>query len=357
MRIKNNTYKNLYYALIVGEYPSLAKSELLAILESEEIAFRMIMELDQLLIFEAENDAIKYLKHRASMIKELGIVIALSHQDLLELKYVLETSSRSSIINGLNLRIELNSIRGHGRRINYQKLIENVAQAITKLGAKPSPRSPIILSIIASDGILLAGLRIHRRSMKEFFDREPHVRPMYKPGAMKSELCRLFVNLSRASTKKKSLVLDPFCGVGGMLLEACLMGMRGIGIDIDHRSALGAIANIDYYNCSGAIDIIVADASKIPLKVESVDAIATDPPYGRQSIPRGMDLEDLLESFIFSSAEVLKKNSCAAFAIPMGLDSIIEKYIEASGLIINERHMNWVHGSLTRVVYVVCKSC
>jgi len=357
MTTRYNINKNLYYALIVGEYSSIARSELLAILKSEDITFKVVMELDQLLIFEAENEAMNYLIHRASMIKELGLVIALSHQDPSDLKNALKNSDKSSLLKGLNLRIELNSIRGHGKSIKYQELINDVAQVIAKLGAKPTPRGSSILSLIASDGILLVGLRTYKRSMKEFFSREPHVRPMYRPGAMKSELCRLFVNLSRASTKKKSLVLDPFCGVGGMLLEACLMGMKGIGIDIDYKSASGALTNINYYGCSESIDIIISDATKIPLQAESVDAIATDPPYGRQSIPKGTNLNKLLESFIFNSTEVLKKKSCAAFAVPMELDNIIEKYIEASGLIIDEKHMNWIHGSLTRVIYVVCKPC
>ena len=172
---------------------------------------------------------------------------------------------------------------------------------------------------------------------------------------MKSELCRAFVNLSRASIKNRSLLLDPFCGVGGILLEASSMGIRSIGIDIDVKSAMGSLTNIRYFNLDQLSDVITSDSMNIAIRSESIDAIATDPPYGRQTIPRGTSLEDLLEKFIHNSADVLKRNRYMVFATPIEMDSLIEEYCRNAGLKIMEKHLNFVHSSLTRVIYVVFK--
>jgi SAM-dependent methyltransferase len=80
---------------------------------------------------------------------------------------------------------------------------------------------------------------------------------------------RLLVNL--AGIPDDGVLLDPFAGIGGILIEARASGWSVVSCDIDPelRHGLAALGDTHY----------VADACEVPLDPASVDAIATEPPY------------------------------------------------------------------------------
>ncbi|MEM2285525.1 MAG: RNA methyltransferase, partial [Ignisphaera sp.] len=87
-----------------------------------------------------------------------------------------------------------------------------------------------------------------------------------------------------------------------------------------------------------------------------VDGIATDPPYNIQSAPRGAkSLTDLLISFIDEASNVLRNGRYMVFATPIHIGRSIENALSESGFKIIEKHLDMVHGSLTRAIYVVKK--
>src|SRR5438132_10142106 len=65
------------------------------------------------------------------------------------------------------------------------------------------------------------GLIAHRRPDVFVADRRPRMRPSFHPSTMVPKLARSLVNLSQAVPG--STFLAPFCGVGGILLEASLL--------------------------------------------------------------------------------------------------------------------------------------
>jgi SAM-dependent methyltransferase len=86
---------------------------------------------------------------------------------------------------------------------------------------------------------------------------------------------RLLVNLVGARTG--TVLLDPFAGTGGILIEALANGASVLSLDRDPRlrpglAALGATHH-------------VADACKLPFAAESIDAVATEPPYDEGALP------------------------------------------------------------------------
>jgi hypothetical protein len=84
---------------------------------------------------------------------------------------------------------------------------------------------------------------------------------------------RLLTNL--VATGSPGLLLDPFAGAGGVVIEALAAGWRVVSIDDDPAVRHG-LAHL------GA-DHVVADARRIPLADASVDAAATEPPYDQRA--------------------------------------------------------------------------
>jgi tRNA (guanine10-N2)-dimethyltransferase len=156
------------------------------------------------------------------------------------------------------------------------------------------------------------------------------------------------VNLAR--TSREGTFLDPFAGVGGILLEAGLIGAKVIGIDIDREMIEGARKNLE---ASGITDfqLMVGDARKLPAL--EVDAVATDPPFGRQASTAGAELSELYGQALPSIAGVLKRRGYACIASPAELE--LEGIATDAGLRMTERHEQRVHRSLTRHVYVFRK--
>jgi SAM-dependent methyltransferase len=94
---------------------------------------------------------------------------------------------------------------------------------------------------------------------------------------------RLLVNL--AFRPQLGVLLDPFAGAGGIVLEARDAGWTVLSTDLDPalRFGLSELATVH----------LVADARALPLGHQSVDAIATEPPYHPSAT--GMLLEGLGE--------------------------------------------------------------
>ncbi len=140
-----------------------------------------------------------------------------------------------------------------------------------------------VLRAIHSDRWYL-GLAVHSRDPKQFEGRRaPPLRPFFSPVSLHPpRYARLLVHMSRCR-KGETLLDPPFCGTGGILIEAGLTGRRVIGNDVSLNMAYGARLNLKYFRIDGTI--LNTDISK--LDVDGVDAIATDMPYGRNASIRG----------------------------------------------------------------------
>ena len=81
---------------------------------------------------------------------------------------------------------------------------------------------------------------------------------------------RFLYNIAKASPV--DLVLDPFAGYGGIVLEGVRRGLSVTASDIDSRLSpgLSALAPGDYF---------VADARSLPLSTDSIDLVVTEPPF------------------------------------------------------------------------------
>jgi tRNA (guanine10-N2)-dimethyltransferase len=193
------------------------------------------------------------------------------------------------------------------------------------------------------------GLRIIKISKKHFFEKKPHKRPFFYPGSMSPKLARCMVNLTRI--KSNDRLLDPFCGTGGILIEAGIIGARVVGSDIDPKMVKGTIENLKHCEIND-YEIFEADARKLKLAYQ-VDGIATDPPYGISASTRGSDSSELYEEALYSFEHLIKDEGLMCLATPHTMD--IQNILEGTKFEIIEQYHIRMHKSLTRVISVLKK--
>ncbi|OYT37875.1 MAG: hypothetical protein B6U89_06635 [Desulfurococcales archaeon ex4484_58] len=168
--------------------------------------------------------------------------------------------------------------------------------------------------------------------------------------ALTPDISRYLINLARV--REGEILLDPFVGTGSILLEAGLMGIRGVGVDIDKELVEGSKKNLESYNLRNQL-LIIGDSTS--LTYHRVDGIATDPPYGRGASTHGLDLKRIYDLFIGNASESVKDRGYIIFMSPLHMEEYVKKIICEYGLIIRGIHYMYVHGGLTRVIYEVFK--
>lgn len=176
-----------------------------------------------------------------------------------------------------------------------------------------------------------------------FESRNPGKREFFHPGVMMPRIARALVNIARVSPGE--VMLDPFCGTGGMLIEAGLIGATAIGSDMDPYMIFGSQKNI------GSADLLLADAALLPLRDDSIDAVVTDLPYGQSVSILGESMERLYLDVLGEIGRVLKPGRRAVLVTHRDISPLATKY-----LIIEQLHEQRVHKSLTRRVLVLRKT-
>ena len=198
-----------------------------------------------------------------------------------------------------------------------------------------------LLALFADDQCLLAWTVV--TSKRGYGDRMPTDRPFFQPGSMGPQLARALANL--AGARPGTTVLDPMCGTGGTLIEAGLLGARVVGADAQRKMVRGTARNLREALPSG-IHVLRADATRLPIADDAVDAAIFDAPYGRQSKIKGETLDGLVGDALAEARRV------ATRAVVVG-DRDWSDAARDVGWTVEARHERRVHRSLTRFVHVL----
>ena len=171
--------------------------------------------------------------------------------------------------------------------------------------------------------------------------RNPGKRDFFHPGVMMPRMARTLVNIG--GVQPGDIVLDPFCGTGGILIEADLLGTRSVGSDFDPLMVQGSRQNLP-----GA-DLMLADAAHLPFCDRCVDAVVTDFPYGQSVCIKKSDTMDMLYGDALEEIQrVLKTGRKAVVVTHRDISPIAAEFFT-----IVQRHDQRVHKSLTRRILVL----
>ena len=168
--------------------------------------------------------------------------------------------------------------------------------------------------------------------------RKPQYRPYFHPSSLHPRIARALVNLGRCRHE----VLDPFCGTGGILLEAGLMGLAVKGLDISEEMVEGAKKNLEHFQISD-YTIFKGDAASLETFFPQVESVVTDMPYGKAS--RIVSSHEDLYSEAFESIRKITEKACIVCPQPYSFEEM--------GFTVKEEFLLRVHRSLTRYIYVL----
>lgn len=331
--------------VLSGEHPTIPMAEVCGAIEAERQDFEIMDYLDQILVVKTKADP-GILANRLAMCHQICWHLSTSSLD-----DALDAIGSSDIVDliphGKTFSVRVKRIKKYSPQVDTQKLAKQIADLVAReIEFKVDLVNPDIEIICAlSEDQCVAGMLATKVDRTQLFKRRPTSRVAFHPSTLTPPLARCMVNLAR--TPRGGVLLDPFCGMGGILIEAGLIGAKPVGIDVDPKMIDGSRKNLEEAGVAD-FELIPGDAQRLPDM--EVDAIATDPPYGRQATTHGVPLEKLYEKALAEMEKVLKKKSYLCITSPSTVE--IENIATDAGLKLVERHEQRVHKGLTRLIYV-----
>jgi len=143
------------------------------------------------------------------------------------------------------------------------------------------------------------------------------------------KVCRALLNF--AGARPGDTILDPFCGTGTLLMEAAMLGMKCIGIDIDGDQVQGTKSNLSWFGKDLGqridFDVFKGDARNLTKLISrQVDAVAFEPSLGPVSKEQPTaaeaqetidELTDLYREALAEITQILRPDGRVAMTIPV----------------------------------------
>ena len=320
-----------------GEHESLPRCEALALVEAFSNRFSEIEFLEQCLIVEAEDLDVKTLGRRLAMTHRIIEVLAVCPADLEAL------AQAASCLQLPHKKYLIRARRIRDAAPPADAVEHEVGRILFQRGYRADLSHPeLLLRAIITSGRIVLGVEVARTDRSSFEARRPHLKPFFHPGVLMPRMARALVNLTQV--RAGEVLLDPFAGTCGILIEACLIGVNGVGIEVQPRLVKGALCNLQGLDCG----LLLGDAKRLPLHDSSIDAAVLDTPYGRSAKIMAASKELLLKESLGELFRVIRPGRRMAIVA----DRSIEEMIEEVGFVLLQKHTDRVHRSLTRQIFI-----
>ena len=208
-------------------------------------------------------------------------------------------------------------------------------------------------------------------------DRTAPKRPFFKPISLDPRLARSMANIACPEGGK---ILDPFCGTGGIILEAAELSLKAYGSDADSRMVEGSRENLAWaeesQNMSSDAEFRRCSATTLQDSwgdEAPFNGFAFDPPYGLNSW-KSDDGWQLFADALASCSEVATNDASLTALLPwppaaLGVDlvrdptnsdcvtfgkqwTVVVEMINNAGWVVEATATIPVHKSLARLLLV-----
>ena len=333
------------------EHPRLPQGELKAVIECEEMQTSLEVITEGLVILkDISSDSIdnyyQILTRRLGYTHEVHQIVMTSNISSLD-EDILAVPWQDYIDENFAVRVK--RFNSQIDTVAYERkvgalILEKCNNVKVKLN---NPNS--LIRLVAFKDVIYVAIEKYHLNKKHFEDIKPHKRPFFFPGSMSPKLARCMVNLSRV--KAGQLVLDPFCGTGGILIEAGLIGCKVVGSDVNWKMKNGTAINVEY---CGIKDYRTFHLDVRELKMyEKVAGVVTDPPYGISTSTGDIDGDDIFKEFFHSIYDNMADDAYLCMASPHYVD--LTPMIDDVGFELVEQYAIKMHRSLTRIISVIKK--
>lgn len=251
--------------------------------------------------------------------------------------------------NELSARIKRTNFQKH-YKTSFKVTTHHVAPAVERdiaqqiaariKNGKANMKKPVTwFHFFFINGKIIAG-KLLWQNTEDFESRKVHRWPAPHPTGTHPQLARAMINLTGI---ERGELLDPFCGAGGTLIEAGLMGLKPVGYDIAPELLVKAMKNLKGYGIRN-YKIATKDACELDGKAAYVVA---DLPYGRNTNPHG--LEQLYRVFLHRLKNTLTQRAVLGFPSDIAHKPLLK---EAKLKIIAEYAWD-INRNLTKKIVVV----
>ncbi|MCK4718111.1 MAG: N-6 DNA methylase [Thermoplasmata archaeon] len=257
-------------------------------------------------------------------------------------------------VKGKRFAVSTHRLHGGSKDVELQGMRKELGRML--LGGKVDLEDPeVIVEVWAGRGLYM-GVRRGTIDRKETEARKVDRRPFFSPISIHPKMARAMINLARLEDGEA--LYDPFCGTGGILIEAGMMGMKAMGSDVREDMVQGTKENLAHFGLSG--EVFVHDVNDTFLDQNmgrdgemggGVSGLVTDPPYGRSTRIVGSGASGLIDACFCRAGELLEEGRYMAMVFPDTMEIPAEK----GGFVLRERYEEQVHGTLTRVFCVYRK--
>lgn len=204
-------------------------------------------------------------------------------------------------------------------------------------------RAKTKLEIIITEEKVFVG-KVYTELSQEFSKRHPKLRPGRHPTTISPKIARACVNLTGIPVGY--VLVDPFCGTGGTLIEAGLMRFNTVGYDISDKMLKMCENNLDYFKIK-RFHLEKRDARHLSMPV---DYVVTDLPYGKSSKIND-NIENLYLDFLQTLFKILKYKAVIIFPDFIDHRALLNK----TNFIVEHEFSIYIHKNLTRNIVLLSK--
>lgn len=333
-----------------GEHDTLPKGEVTATFESLDKNYSVIESLEQALVVRTDLVDTKKLKNRLAFTHSICEYLGSCNPTQDEIRSFVEELKIK--ING-SFAVRVKKAMSHGREYSKTLLEKTVGENIGEEGINSvdliNPDN-LFFGFITNNRFLF-GRFLEAIDKTQFHNRKPHLRPYFHPSSMDPKLAKAIINLSR--TRRGKRIIDPFCGTGGLLIEAGLIGANITGSDISSKMIKGTEENLRHFGIKG-FELNNTDISDLKNHYKDFfDAVATDPPYGKSSTTMGQNIKDIYKDALETIYTILRPDKFACIVSPETIE--LDTLALDLGFTVEEKYFVRIHKSLTRKITVLKK--
>jgi len=318
-----------------GENTDLGKHEALELFKFKKYSPELEKDYGKIIVISTSKTIEKNIVRRLSMTKRISHIIFTSNKNNIDL-----------ILNDLK-KIDIGNKSFAIRQISQNAL--NSAKTAVLIGEKISNKNktelnnPEITVLFYQSNKFFISLcnndwnTGYKRCLKHHISH----RPYFSPISIHPRIARAMVNLSNCNEKEP--LMDPFCGTGGILIEAADMGLHITGIDLKEKMVEYSKGNLKHYGFEG--NLINSDFEEITN--QSFSSIVCDPPYGIASTTGGENIEELMKRSLDVFQKKLNKGQRLVIAVSN------PEIVKHQNLKLLYKFEWYIHKSLTRNILVL----